>query len=140
METAVLDPLEEVWPREQREADRERCREQARAAALETVKDVPSHLIDEAFREGYAADIAGQWLANFDAGVTRVAAIVRSPAAVGKERLARQLALYSQHSADVAIRLLGTATESASFAVLPVGRERADRLAAARRGALLERA
>lgn len=137
MEAAAPDPLDALWPREEREADRERCREQARAAALETVKDVPSHLIDDAFREGYAADIAEKWLANFDAGVARVAAIVRSPAAVGRERLAQQLALHSQHSADVAIRLLGTAVESADVALMPIGRERADRLAAARRGALM---
>lgn len=137
METAAPDPLDAVWPREEREAARERCREQARTAALETVKDVPSHLIDDAFREGYAADIAEKWLVNFDAGVARVAAIVRSPAAVGKQGLARQLALHSQHSADVAIRLLGGAASGDDVAVLPVGRERTTRLAAARRDALL---
>ncbi|MGU3449629.1 hypothetical protein [Methylobacterium sp. 391_Methyba4] len=87
---------------------RERCREEARASALSQVAGIPLDKLSDESRELFADNLAKSWLANFDASLDRVGAVLRSPEALGRERLARILLAQTKFSAEVIVGLLGT--------------------------------
>lgn len=119
MEAGAHDPFDDLWPPELRADARERCRQQGREAGLAQVAAIAIEKFSQASRDEFADDVARDWLAAHDAFVARAAAIVRSPEAVGRERLARRLATETKHSATVAISLLRNA--DTDLAGLPVG-------------------
>ncbi|MCJ2102709.1 hypothetical protein [Methylobacterium sp. E-046] len=136
MDTASPDPLDAIWPPEQRAAARERCRLNGRQVGLDQLASVPASMADEAFRQDYADTIGENWARAHDEFQHRVGEILRAPEAVGREPLARQLAFQTKHSALAAILILRSA--GTDVATLPVGGERRERLAAMRRVATME--
>ena len=127
------DPLDLVWSPEQRANGREACRAEALAAAEHMIAHDLAGQLPPA--DVFTAGLIEAWLADHDAQVERVAEIVRSPEAVGHEALARQLALSTKHSA-VAVRIMLRGA-SPSLSVLPTGRDRRQRVEAARRAATM---
>ena len=108
MQTAPPDPLDALWPPAERAAARERCREEARASALSQVAAIPLDKLSAESRELLADNTAKTWLANFDASLVRYGAVLGSPEALGRERLARILVFRTKCSAEVIIGLLAT--------------------------------
>lgn len=134
MQTAAApDPLDAAWPAEDRAAARERVRLAGRQAGLDEWSHVPNEVIGEVRKNAHADKVGNAWVRTHEEYERRVAEILRSPEAVGREPLARQLAFASEHSALAAIIILrGSGTD---VGALPVGGARKARLAAIRRAA-----